>query len=101
MTDNMSPETDPKTKTFTEQIEVAGKELVEQVQKLIEEGNVRRVIIKHEDGRELMQFSLTAGAVVGGVLVFAAPLMAALGAAAAFLARVKIEIIREEMPPTE
>ena len=89
-----------EVKTFSEQIEIAGKELVEKVQELIKEGNVRKVIIRAEDGRELMQFTLTAGAAVGGVFMLAAPvaapILAAVGAAAAFLAKVKIEIVREE-----
>lgn len=89
-----------EVKTFSEQIEVAGKELVEKVQELIKEGNVRKVIIRAEDGHELMQFTLTAGAAVGGVFMLAAPvaapILAAVGAAAAFLAKVKVEIVREE-----
>ena len=92
--------TGTETKTFSEQLEVAGKELVGKVQELIKEGNVRRVIIRGEDGHEIMQFTLTAGAAVGGVFLVAAPvaapILAAVGAAAAFLAKVKIEIVREE-----
>jgi hypothetical protein len=33
--------------TFTEQIEIAGNELVERTKELIEEGNVRRLIIRN------------------------------------------------------
>jgi hypothetical protein len=88
-----------EVKTFSEQLEVAGKELVGKVQELIKEGNVRKVIIRGEDGHEIMQFTLTAGAAVGGVFMLAAPvaapILAAVGAAAAFLAKVKIEIVRE------
>ena len=87
-------------RTFSEQLEVAGKELVGKVQELIKEGNVRKVIIRGEDGHEIMQFTLTAGAGVAGVFMLAAPIaapiLAAVGAAAAFLAKVKIEIVREE-----
>jgi Domain of unknown function (DUF4342) len=86
----------PKTKTFTEQLEVAGKELVDQVQDLVKQGNVRKLIIKTSEGNELMQVSLTVGAVAGGIAALAAPWLAALGAIAALVARVKIEIVREE-----
>ena len=51
-----TPETEtitPETKTFSEQLEVAGKELVGKVQELIKEGNVRKVIIRGEDGRTI------------------------------------------------
>ncbi len=97
---NVEEEVKGEVRTFSEQLEVAGKELVGKVQELIKEGNVRKVIIRGEDGHEIMQFTLTAGAAVGGVFMLAAPvaapILAAVGAAAAFLAKVKIEIVREE-----
>jgi hypothetical protein len=86
-----------KAKTFSEQLEVAGNQLVDQVQDLIKQGNVRKIIIRTSDDRELMQVSLTVGAVAGGVLALAAPWLAALGAIAALVARVKLEIVREEV----
>ncbi len=103
MSEEQKENVEAEVKTFSEQLEVAGKELVGKVQELIKEGNVRKVIIRGEDGHEIMQFTLTAGAAVGGVFMLAAPvaapILAAVGAAAAFLAKVKIEIVREE-PPT-
>jgi hypothetical protein len=91
-----TPET-PKAseKTISEQLEVAGNQLVDKVQELINQGNVRKVIIKSSDDRELLEVSLTVGAVAGGVVALAAPWLAALGAIAALVARVKIEIVRE------
>ncbi|MEO8608557.1 MAG: DUF4342 domain-containing protein [Chloroflexota bacterium] len=86
-----------KAKTFSEQLEVAGNQLVDQVQDLVKQGNVRKLIIRTSDDRELMQVSLTVGAVAGGVLALAAPWLAALGAIAALVARVKIEVVREEV----
>lgn len=86
-----------KAKTFSEQLEVAGNQLVDQVQDLVKQGNVRKLIIRTSDDRELMQVSLTVGAVAGGVLALAAPWLAALGAIAALVARVKIEVVREEI----
>ena len=82
--------------TIVEEIEVAGKDLVDQVKQLIEEGNVRRLIIYKSDGEILMEVPLTATVVVGGAMLVFAPLFAALGAAAAFLAKVKIEVVREK-----
>ena len=86
-----------KAKTFSEQLEVAGNQLVDQVQDLVKQGNVRKLIIRTSDDRELMQVSLTVGAVAGGVLALAAPWLAALGAIAALVARDKIEVVREEL----
>lgn len=85
-----------EAKTFTEQLEVAGNQLVDQVQDLVKQGNVRKLIIRTSDDKELMQVSLTVGAIAGGALAMAAPWLAALGAIAALVARVKIEIVREE-----
>ena len=102
MSEEKKKNVEAEVKTFSEQLEIAGKELVGKVQELIKEGNVRKVIIRGEDGHEIMQFTLTAGAAVGGVFMIAAPIaapiLAAVGAAAAFLAKVKIEIVREEPP---
>ena len=80
--------------TWTEQIEIAGSELVERTKELIEEGNVRRLIIRNHDDEILLEVPLTAGVAVSGVLTVVAPVLAALGAMAALLARVKVEIVR-------
>ena len=79
---------------WTEQIEIAGSELVERTKELIEEGNVRRLIIRTQDDKLLLEVPLTAGVAVGGVVAVVAPVLAALGAMAALLSRVKIEIVR-------
>ena len=93
MTDKQKQE-----RTWTEEIEVAANEVVDQVKKLIQEGNVRRLIIREPDGDVILEVPLTAGAVVGSVLVFFAPVLAAVGAMAALLTRVKIEIVRTDAP---
>ena len=82
--------------TWTEQIEVAGSELVDRTKELISEGNVRRLIIYTSDDEKLMEVPLTAGVVVGGAFTLLAPVLAALGAMAALLARVKVEVVRTE-----
>jgi len=84
------------SRTVTEEIVVAGGELVEFVKRVVTEGNVRRLIIKKADDEVLLEVPLTAGAVVGGALVVVAPVLAALGALAALLAQVKLVIVREQ-----
>ncbi len=87
---------EPKeTKTLTEELEVAGNQAVERVKELVAQGNVRRLIIKNTEDDVLIEMPLTVGAVAGGAIVLAAPWLAALGAFAALVARVKIEIVRE------
>ena len=61
--------------SYTESFKVAGQQLVDAVKRLVHEGNVRRVIIKHE-GHTIAEFPLTIG-VIGAVL---APMLAALAA---------------------
>jgi hypothetical protein len=67
----------------------------------IEEGNVRRLIIRNPDDEKLLEVPLTAGVVVGGAFTLVAPVLAALGAMAALLARVKVEIVRTERKAEE
>jgi hypothetical protein len=80
---------------WTEEIEIAASDLIATVKKLIAEGNVRRLIIKNTEGQSMLEIPLTAGVVIGGTLVLLAPVLAALGALAALLSKVKIEIVRE------
>ena len=81
-------------RTWTEEIEIDGGELVNRVKELIEEGNVRRLIIRKPNDEILLEVPLTAGVAVGGVVTIFAPVLAALGAMAALLAQVKIQIVR-------
>ncbi len=86
------------TRTFTEEIEIAGNQLVEQVKSLIAEGNVRQIRIKDADGDIYLETPLTIGAIAGGVVVLAAPWLAILGVIAALVTRVRVEVVREETP---
>jgi hypothetical protein len=91
----MNEEQKKKEAKFTEEVETIGSELVDTVKKLVSEGNVRSLIIRKEDGKKLLEIPLTAGVAVGGAAVIFAPVLAALGAMAALLTKVKIEVVRE------
>ena len=84
---------------WSEQVKVAGSELVGQVMELAREGTARRLIIRDQDGKALLEVSLTAGTILGGALVLVAPHLAALGAIAALLTHVTIEIVRDAGEP--
>ena len=85
-----------KRRTFTEEIELAGSQLVERIKELVAEGNIRTIRVRTPDADEpFLELPLTGGVVGGGVLLLAAPWLAAIGALAAIVARVKIEIVRE------
>jgi hypothetical protein len=79
----------------TEEHRTQGKRLVARVRELIREGNVRRIIIRNDEGRTLIEIPLTIG-VVGALL---APPWAALGAIAALVSDCSIEVEREEPAP--
>jgi hypothetical protein len=91
----MTEETSEK-RTFIEEFKVAGRDLVDRVEELIEQGNVRRLIILNKEGRPLLEIPLTAGVVVGGAVTLVHPVLAALGAMAALLTDVTIEVVRTE-----
>lgn len=79
-----------------EEMEVAGSDLVDTVKSLIKEGNVRRLIVKKPEGDVLIEIPLTAGVAIGGAMVVFAPVLAALGALAALLVKVNVEVVRED-----
>jgi hypothetical protein len=81
-----------ESKTWTEEIRTTGEELVAKIRELLREGNVRRIIIKNEEGRTLIEVPLTLG-VVGAVLL---PVWAAIGAIAALVANCTIVVEKVE-----
>jgi hypothetical protein len=95
MTDGNKPN---EPKTFQEEFVTTGNQLLQRIQDLIEQGNVRRVIIKDQHGKTLIEMPLTIGVVAGSVLTaFALPLVA-IGALAALVAQVKVIVERYEDP---
>ena len=70
-----------KEKINKEEFKVSGAEVVKKVKELIKEGNVRRIIIKSEKGKSLVEFPLTIG-VVGAALI---PVWAGIGAITALM----------------
>lgn len=79
-------------KKTTEEFTVNGEELVAKVKALVNEGNIRRIIIKDVEGKTLVEFPLTMG-VIGAVL---APILAAVGAIAALVTKCTIVVERRE-----
>ena len=101
MTDEQTPpqseapqtDTPPQDqKPHTEEFSITGGQVVEVLKKLLHEGNVRRIVLKDESGKTLLEIPITIG-VVGAVLL---PVWAAIGAAAALVAKMTIVIERTE-----
>jgi phage terminase large subunit-like protein len=96
MEGSMNDEAKSHWKAFTEEVEVAGHQLVDEVNRLLAEGNVRKLEIRSEEGDVYLSVPLTAGAVAGGVMALAAPWLAVIAALAGLLTRVRLEIVRAE-----
>lgn len=77
-------------RTFTEEFRLSGEAVVAKVKELVREGNVRRIAIKNDDGKVLIEIPLTIG-VIGTVLL---PVWAAVGAIAAMVANLTITVER-------
>ena len=84
-------------KTYYKEFKVASRSVVEKVKVLIHQGNIRRIIIKDERGRTFLEIPLTVAAV--GTL--AAPLLAAVGAAAALVSQFTFVVEKVEPKKTK
>lgn len=71
---------------------VRGEDLIKKIKDLIREGNIRKIIIKDEQGKTYLEIPLTLG-VVGVVL---APVWAAIGALAAMAGNFTIQIVKRD-----
>lgn len=83
-------------KVTVEEFKISGNDLVVKVKDLVHEGNIRRIIIKNEEGQILIEIPLTVG-VVGGVLSAALfPVVAAVGVIGAMVAHLTVVIEKKE-----
>jgi len=76
----------------TEEFTVSSDDLVKTVKKLLHEGNVRRIIIKDEKGKILLDLPATVG-LIGAVI---APWLAALGVIGAIATKCTIVVERRK-----
>lgn len=83
---------DEKSKGPREEFRLDGSKVVEKIKELIHEGNIRRIILKNEEGKTLIEIPLTLG-VVGAALL---PVLAAVGAIAALAASMTIVVEKME-----
>jgi hypothetical protein len=78
-------------RSWWETLEAKGGEALEQLKRIVNEGNIRRVRVRQKD-HTVAEFPLTVG-VVGAVL---APPLAAIGAVVALIADCTIDIERTD-----
>jgi hypothetical protein len=85
--------TDPtEERTRTETFKLDGGKVLDTIKDLIHQGNIRRIILKNEDGKTLIEIPLTLG-LVGAALL---PVFAAVGALAAVATRMVIVVEKVE-----
>ncbi len=85
MNDEMKP-------TPTEEFKLDGGQLLDKIKELIRQGNIRRIIVKNDEGKTLIEIPLTFG-LVGIALL---PIYAAVGALAAIATRMVIVVEKTE-----
>ncbi|WP_412068149.1 DUF4342 domain-containing protein [Rubrivirga sp. IMCC43871] len=82
-----------------EELKVASNQAVDKLRELIEDGNVKRVAIKHKD-RVVFEMPLTVGVGAGAAAILMNPGIAAVSALAALVSDITLVIERtEDAPP--
>ncbi|MFW5655628.1 MAG: DUF4342 domain-containing protein [Roseicyclus sp.] len=89
------PSDPEKRQEAVEEIEISGNGLLQKVEDLAREGQVRRLRIIEPDGDIAVDVPLTVGAIAGGAVVIAAPVLALIGVIAGLATRVRVQIVRE------
>ncbi len=80
------------SKTRTDEFSMTGEQVIDFIKKILHEGNIRRIVLRDESGKTLLEIPVTIG-VVGALLL---PAWAAIGAAAALVAKMTIVIERTD-----
>lgn len=79
-------------RSWSEEFRLTGGEILNKVKEVIHQGNVRRIILKDEQGRTFLEIPLTVG-VVGAIV---APILAAVGAIAALASNLTIVVVKTD-----
>ena len=85
----------PKKKVTVEEFKISGDALVSQIKALIQRGNIRRIIIKNEEGHPLIEIPLTVGVIGGTIGAALFPVVAAVGVIGAMVAHLTVVIERQ------
>jgi hypothetical protein len=78
--------------TKSEEFKVSGEDVMKKLKDLINEGNIRKILIRDKVGKDIAEFPLTVG-VVGTVLL---PVLAAIGTIIALVSECTITVVKEE-----
>jgi len=78
----------PEENVKKEEFKISGEDVVKKLKEVVKAGNIRKIIIKNEQGKVLVEFPLTVG-VVGAALL---PIWAAIGAVVALVTKCTIVV---------
>jgi hypothetical protein len=79
-------------RTRTEEFKLEGGKVLDKIKELIYQGNIRRITLKNEEGKTLIEIPFTLG-LVGAALL---PVFAAVGAIAAMVTRMTLVVEKTE-----
>jgi hypothetical protein len=77
--------------SIKEEFKLTGSEVIDKIKELIHQGNIRRISLKDDSGKAILEIPLTLG-VVGAALM---PVLAAVGAVAALVAKLTIVVEKD------
>ncbi|MGE5658192.1 MAG: DUF4342 domain-containing protein [Actinomycetota bacterium] len=83
-------------KGTVEEFQISGDTLVAQVKELLYQGNIRRIIIKNEEGQTLIEIPLTVGVLSSAIGAVFFPVLAALGVIGAMVTHLTLVIERKD-----
>jgi hypothetical protein len=75
-----------------EEIKLSGENVIKKLKELVKQGNIRKIIVKDEKDKTLIEFPLTVGAVGAALL----PIWAAIGAVIALVTNYTIVVEKRE-----
>lgn len=81
-----------------EEFTISGDALVAKIKELIDESNVRRIVIKNPEDQVLIEIPLTVGVTAGLIGTALFPLLGAVGVIGAMVANLKLVVIRTNDP---
>jgi Domain of unknown function (DUF4342) len=85
-----------KEKIGVEEFSIKGDALSAKIKELVHQGNIRRIILKNEEGHILIEIPLTVGVVGGAISAAFFPILAAVGSIGAMVAHLTIVVEKRE-----
>ncbi|MEO0488178.1 MAG: DUF4342 domain-containing protein [Cyanobacteria bacterium J06659_2] len=88
-------ETNDREKVTVEEFKVSGDALVAKIKELIHQGNIRRIIIKNQNGHTLIEIPMTVGVIGGAIGAVIFPVVAAVAVIGAMVTHLTVVIERQ------